>query len=147
MVNHATLTLGARGQQHLLDDLRQGGGLALDGTSQGIAAQGSESHAEHLRSLTRLQGHATVIDHDERASASHDRSLGGEVERDDRYSLQSNVLPHIQLGPIRQRKDAEAFALALGGVVETPQLRTLSFRVPSMLAGAEREYPLLGAAL
>src|SRR5581483_5330510 len=43
LVDHPALPLGGGGQQHLLDDLRQGVGGALDGPGQRVAALGAEA--------------------------------------------------------------------------------------------------------
>ena len=76
--------------------------------------------------------HAAVVDHDHLAVAPHDRPHGGEIERHDRYVLDVDILPHVELGPVRQREHADRFALVLAGVVEVPQLGTLVLRVPAV---------------
>ena len=58
-----------------------------------------------------------------------------------------DVLPDVELGPVREREDAHALALVLAGVVEAPQLRALQLRIPAVLRRAEREDALLGAGL
>ena len=58
-----------------------------------------------------------------------------------------DVLPHIQLGPVRQGEHADAFAAILARVVQRPELRTLILGVPAMLRGAKRKHALFGAAL
>ena len=58
-----------------------------------------------------------------------------------------DVLPDVELGPVGERKDADALALVLARVVEAPELRALLLRVPAVLRRAEREDALLGARL
>src|ERR1700704_4626102 len=73
------------------------------------------------------------------------RPLGGEVQRHDRDLLLPDVLPDIELGPVRQRKHANTLPGALAGVVERPELGALLLGVPAVLGGAERKNALLGA--
>ena len=56
--------------------------------------------------------HALVVDHDQRAVALDHRPLRGEVERHDRDLLEVDVLPDVELGPVREREDADALARA-----------------------------------
>src|SRR5438270_2487473 len=58
-----------------------------------------------------------------------------------------DVLPHVQLGPVGKRKDADALALIDPAVVEVPQFRALVLRVPLAEGIAEGVDPLLGARL
>src|SRR5205085_1217665 len=88
-----------------------------------------------------------VVDHDEHAVTLDDRPLLGEVERDDGDALEVDVLPDVQLGPVREREDADALALVDAAVVEVPQLGPLVLRVPLVEAVAERVDALLGPRL
>src|SRR5262245_11511258 len=76
VVDHAALALAARGQEHLLDDLGQGGGRALDGAGERIAAERPEADYLHLRHLAWIEAHPLVIDHDEIPLALHHRAGG-----------------------------------------------------------------------
>ena len=58
-----------------------------------------------------------------------------------------DVLPDVQLGPVRQRESPDAFGLGFAGVVKLPQLGPLVFRIPAVVGRAEREDPLFRAAL
>src|SRR5687768_1678419 len=49
MVDHATLPLGARGQQHFLDDVRQRIGTAFDRPGQGVTPECAKAHPAHFR--------------------------------------------------------------------------------------------------
>ena len=100
-----------------------------------------------LRLLPRLERHPVVVDHDPRPVAVDDRPLGGEVERHDRDLLAVDVEPDVELGPVREREDADRLALAVARVVEPPELGPLVLRVPAMLRGAEGEDALLRARL
>ena len=71
----------------------------------------------------------------------------GEIERHHRDVLARDVVPDIQLGPVREREDAEALAGVLAGVVEVPELRPLALRIPAMAGDAEGEDALLRARL
>src|SRR5579864_8141403 len=74
VVDDPPLPLRALRQQHLLDDLRKGGRLALHGSRERVAAERTEPHAAHLGFLTWIQRHALVIDHDECSIARHHRT-------------------------------------------------------------------------
>src|SRR5580698_10037101 len=58
-----------------------------------------------------------------------------------------DVLPDIELSPIGQREDANAFTLALAGIIDIPEFRTLIFRIPALVGGTKRKDALLGAGL
>src|SRR5579862_4190395 len=73
VVDDPALPFRALRQQHLLDDLRKGGRLALHGSRERVTAERTEAHAAHLGLLTRVQGHTLVIDHDECSIALHHR--------------------------------------------------------------------------
>src|SRR6202012_430676 len=55
--------------------------------------------------------------------------------------------PDVEVGPVRNREDADVLALALAAVVEAPQLGPLVLRVPLAEFVAEAEHALLGAGL
>ena len=94
-----------------------------------------------------LQLQPVVVDHDQHAVALDDRPLLGEIERHDRDVFLQDVLPDVELGPVRQREDADRFARRDAGVVDLPHLRPLVLRVPGVLGVAEGEDALLGARL
>src|SRR5207248_545707 len=58
--------------------------------------------------------------------------------------LAGDVLPDVELGPVREREDADLLALADPAVVEGPRLGALRLRVPLTVLVAEREHALLG---
>ena len=53
-----------------------------------------------------------------------------------------DILPDIQLGPVRDRKDADALPSGFAGVIEVPQFGALGLWVPPMACGAEGKDPL-----
>ena len=74
----------------------------------------------------------------------HHRPLGGAVEVDDLDVLEMDVLPDIQLGPVRQGEHAQAFPRLHAGVVQLPEFRALLLGVPAVAVVAERADALLG---
>src|SRR3546814_16935359 len=71
------------------------------------------------------QGKAIVVDHQQQTIALYGRARRGEVERHDRNIFARDILPDVELGPVRDREHAAALALRLAGVVEVPELGTL----------------------
>src|SRR5450432_3171414 len=67
------------------------------------------------------------------------------VDARQRHLVQRDVLPDVELGPVRQRERAQVLALADAGVEQIPRLGTLLARIPSAVAIAEAEDALLGA--
>lgn len=147
MVDRAALPFGCRGQQHFLDDLRQGIGGGFDRAGQRVTAQRAEPDGAHHRLFAGLQREAVVIDHQDQPVAGHGRAFGGHVQRHDLDVFQVDVLPDVQFGPVRDREDPDAFALGLAGVIHPPKLGPLVFRIPAVVGGPEGEHPFLGAGL
>ena len=58
-----------------------------------------------------------------------------------------DVLPHIELGPVADREDTNAFVLVDSTVVQTPQFRTLIFWIPTMVLVPEAKDSFLGPRL
>ena len=106
------------------------------GAGQRIAAERAEAHhassSASRRARSGMRSSSTMISVPSRSTTGR---VGGEVERHDRDVLEVDVLPDVELGPVRQREDADALALVLAGVVEAPQLGPLVLRVPAV-AGA-----------
>ena len=69
----------------------------------------------------------------------------GEVDHRDLELLLGDVLPHIELGPVREREHPYVLARADAPVVEVPELRALGLGIPLAEVVAKREHPLLGA--
>src|SRR4029077_2563472 len=53
------------------------------------------------------------------------------------------VLPHVELGPVGDRKDPRMLPLADAAIVEAPHLRSLALRFPLTELVAEGEHALL----
>src|SRR5688572_30317265 len=116
VVDEATLALGEPSQEHFLDDVRHGARIGLDGARQWVAPERSKPHPLHLRYLAGLEWETVVVDQNQRAIPLDDRPLLGEVERDDGDVFEVHILPYVELGPVRERKDAYAFPLVNGAV-------------------------------
>ncbi len=71
----------------------------------------------------------------------------GVVDRRDLDLLLGDVLPDVELGPVRDREHPHVLALAMPAVEDVPQLGPLVLRVPLAVLVAEREDPLLGPGL
>src|SRR5437660_1410222 len=66
----------------------------------------------------------------EHAVTAEDLALVREVDRGNLETLGVDVLPHVELRPVRDREHAHVLALVDAPVVEVPQLRPLALRVP-----------------
>src|SRR5207237_89588 len=88
-----------------------------------------------------------IVGHEQLPVPFISRALRRKIERHDLDALQKYVLPDIELGPVRDRENADAFALVLAGIVEVPQLRPLVLRVPAMIGRPKGKDALLRAAL
>src|SRR5581483_8471789 len=131
-VDEAAGALGCPHPRHLFDDGVQGGRGAGHGSAQRVATQGAKPHHPDLLHLAGTQRHPVVIAHYESAVALDDWARCGKVQRYHRDALRPGVLPDIQFGPVGQREDANALALADTGVVELPELGALTARIPGM---------------
>ena len=132
---------------HFGDDGVEGVGVGADRAGQGVAAERAEAYPRHQRYLPRQKRQAFVVDHDQRAAALNDRALLGEIERYNRHILRPDVLPDVELGPIRQREHPHRLAGLDPCVEQPPQLGTLIAWIPSVIGRAMRENALLGPAL
>ena len=141
MVDHTALTFGSTRQEHFLNNFRQRRGGGFHRAGKRIAAEGAEAHHALFDTRFFLIGEvledALVVDHDQSTVLLDDFAFGGEVQRHDWNLFQIDVLPDVQLGPIRQREDADGFALLHFAVIDIPQFGALILRVPAMLAVAE----------
>src|SRR5204862_4299158 len=77
----------------------------------------------------------------------HDLAPVRVVERRHRELLALDVLPDVELGPVRDREHAHVLALVHAPVVEVPELGPLVLRVPLAELVAKGKNPLLGARL
>src|ERR1700730_7707128 len=129
MVDDAPLSLGTSTEEYLCEHCGERVRLALDGAGEGIAAEGAEAHFLDGRLIAGLKGHARIVHHDERAVALNHGARGGQVQGYDGDVFQPDVLPDIQLGPVRERKHPKALTGSLTRVVELPELGALLSRV------------------
>ena len=146
-VDHPSLALAGLGAQELEHDRREVVGVALDRAGQRVAAEGPEPDLLDLDLLVGINRQPVVVDHHQHPVALDHGTLGREVERHDRDLLPVDVLPDIELGPVREREHADALARVLAAVVEVPELGALVLGVPAVRRGPEREHTLLGAGL
>ena len=79
--------------------------------------------------------------------ALEDPALVGEVDRGDLDALAADVVPDVELGPVRDREDPHVLALVEAAVVEAPQLGALHLGVPLAELVAVGVDALLGAGL
>ena len=91
----------------------------------------------------QLRWHPLVVEHDGDSFVVDDWTFFREVEGGNFDFIEMDILPNIQLSPIRQREYPNAFTLVDPAVVEVPKLGTLVFRIPAMVLVSEREYSLL----
>src|SRR6202790_567014 len=145
MINDAPAALGETTLHSLANDLRDGRSAALERASQRIATERAESDSSDLWALTRFERETIVVDHDERPAAANHRARLREIERDHGDSLLMEVDPDVELGPVRERKHADALAFAFAPVVKAPRLGALPFRIPAVLGIPKRKHALLGA--
>src|ERR1700722_10749169 len=69
------------------------------------------------------------------------------VDLRDVYPLVSDVVPHVELGPVREWEHPDVLALVVAGVVEGSQLGGLVLWGPPAELVAEAEDALLGPGL
>src|SRR5918997_2509729 len=120
----------------------RGGGLHRAGA--GRVADGSEAH--RLRDDLLAAPRATPLPGGEpHAVAGEDLALMGVVDAGYRHLAPGDVVPDVKLGPVRQRERPHVLARGVPAVVEVPQLRTLSARVPAAEGVAQAHDALLGA--
>src|SRR6185312_4221560 len=136
--------LGDPRRRDLADDLVDRRCVRADTAGARHVAYGAEADEVGERLLVRialdeLRGrieHPVPLEH---------LSLVREVDLRELEPLASDVLPHVELGPVRDREHAHLLALADPAVVEVPELRALGARVPLAEVVAEGEDPLLRA--
>src|SRR4029077_1063779 len=109
------------GRRDLLHDLFDRRRLRLDAAGARHVADGAEAdrRREWLLSLHALDVRRDRIQH---PVAAEDLALVREVDRRQLQLLARDVLPDIELGPVRDREDADVLALADSRVVEVPEL-------------------------
>ena len=147
VIDDSALAFAGGGEEHFLDDFGQRGSGRLDGASKRVAAKRAEADDPLFGFGGDFGGHAVVVDQNQSTVHVDNLSLRRKVERDDRDFFEVDVLPNVELGPVRDRKDADALALADLAVVDVPQLGALVFGVPSMVFVAEGVDTFFGTRL
>src|SRR5262249_5307843 len=149
VVDDARGALGRSRHQHLFDDLldARGGGADRAGTRH--AAEAAEPAQDAFDRLGRaraepLAAAADAVEEDDLAVANDRLALAREIERVDRNLLDVDVLPDVELGPVREREHPDRLARVDARVVEVPELGPLVLRIPLAELIAKREEPLLG---
>src|SRR5262249_31923883 len=136
--------LGDPGRRDLGDDLLQRACLRANTPGARHVPDGTEANGGDERLLVRvaLDELRGGVEH---AVAREDLAFVREVDGRQLELLSGNVLPDVELGPVRDREAAHLLALADLAVVEVPELRPLGTRIPLTEVVAEREDPLLRA--
>src|SRR5579871_1511070 len=135
---------GDTGRRDLVDDRVDRPRVAQHAARAGHVADGAEAHrgAERLLVGIPLDEVGGCVEH---PVAPEHIALVREVDRRQLELLARNVLPHVELGPVRNREDADVLALPGARVVEIPQLGALRARVPLAEVVAEAEDALIRA--
>jgi hypothetical protein len=145
VVDHAELALGVLRRDQLFDDLRDGVGGRPDGPGAGRAAQRPHAAHDALRPLAGQQRDERLLERNQRVAAHDDLALLREIERHHGDAFGLDVAPDVDLGPVREREDADALARPDAAVQELPELRSLVLGIPLPVGVAKREDPFLGA--
>src|SRR4051812_25725336 len=144
-VVRARLTaLGDAGRRDLGHDVVQRRRRRGDRAGAAHVAHGpvADARRERLLAVHELDVGRERVQH---PVAAEDLALVREVDRRHLEALLLDVLPHVELGPVAEREDADVLAAPDAPVVEVPQLGPLPARVPLAEVVAEREDPLLRA--
>src|SRR5206468_2994604 len=144
VVGAGLAALGDTRRCDLVDDLRDRRRVADDAAGAGHVTDGAETHrgGEEILAVHALDVVRARVEH---AVAPEDLALMGEVDPRELEILTGDVLPHVELRPVRNRKDADVLAFPHARVVDVPELRTLRTRVPLAEVVAEAEDALLGS--
>ncbi len=70
-----------------------------------------------------------------------------EIDRGEFELFAFDVLPDVEFRPVRDRENADVFALETAGVIEIPQLGALILRVPLTELEKKKKNALLGTRL
>src|SRR5437764_3666742 len=102
----------------------------------------ADARLERLLPVDQLDEGAERVEH---AVALEHLAIVGEVDRRDLELLLGDVLPHVELGPVREREHAHVLARLVAAVVERPELGPLGLGVPLAGLVAEGKDALLRA--
>src|SRR5690606_5772382 len=110
VVTAGRAALGDPGGSDLVDDLADRGGCGLHTAGQRQVADSAEPHGalgDLLAGLERVELRLAQ----QHAVALEDAALVGVVDRGDLDALLADVVPDVELGPVRQREDPHVLAL------------------------------------
>ena len=111
---------------------------------QGLQPRERRRHVTHCSSPGKALDEG-LFERDERVVADEHCAGLGEVKRNDGDLFEMDVVPDVELGPVGEREDADAFAGPDAAVKERPELGALILGVPLAGGVAEGEDALLGA--
>src|SRR5579862_1142550 len=135
--------LGDPGGGDLADHLFEGAGVRTHGAGAGHVADRAVANRgrERVLAVHELDVGAHRVEH---PVAGEHLALVGEVDGGDLEALLRDVLPHVELGPVRKGEHTDVFPGADAAVIERPQLWALALGVPLAEIVAKGEDPLLG---
>src|SRR5258708_23619031 len=146
VVDDAVGALGVPHAHQLLNDLGNRVGIGADCAGAGTASQRTQAARDPLFFAGQTL-HEWLL-HGNQAVAAHQHAPRlCKVERNNRDFLEMDVVPDVELSPVGQWEDADAFARADAAIEEAPQFGALSLRIPLARAVAEGEDAFLGARL
>src|SRR6476646_2403748 len=145
VVRAGLAALGDARRRNLGDDRIDRPGLADDAAGARHVADGAEADGRVERLLVReaLDEVGGGVEH---AVTLEDLALVREVDGRQLEVLARDVLPHVELRPVRDRDHADVLPFADPRVVEIPELGTLCARVPLPEVVAEAEDAFLRAS-
>src|SRR6266496_2253535 len=145
LVVHARrAALGNGGARRLDDDLGRRRGRRFDRAGAADVAHRAKPHRELFHRLVLARRSDAGHRHQQPVPAN-DLPAVGVVERGHGEPLAPDVLPHVELGPVADRKHPHVLALVDSRVVEVPRLRALVLGVPLAEVVAEGEDALFRA--
>src|SRR5437764_10556629 len=135
-------SLGDVRRRDLGDDILERRCGRLHATRTAHVSDGAEPNRRRERLLVgiALDECADGVEH---SIAPEDLAVVREVDRRQLEPLARDVLPHVELRPVRDREDTNLLALSDARVVEIPDLRALRSRVPLAEVVTEAEDALL----
>src|SRR3954469_21125042 len=144
VVGAGLAALGDARRSNLVHDRIDRRGVAHDAAGAGHVADGAEADGSCERRLVR-EPLDEIGDGVEHPVAPEHLALVREVDHRQLEPLARDVLPHVELGPVRDREHTDVLALPDPRVVEIPELGALRARVPLTEVVAEAEDALLRA--
>src|SRR6266704_3056800 len=147
LVVHARrAALGHGGARRLDGDFGRRRGRRFDRAGAADVAHRAEPHGEFFHGLVLARRSDVGHRHQQSVPANDLPAVGG-VERGYGEPLAPDVLPHVELGPVADRKHPHVLALVDPRVVEVPRFRALVLGVPLAEVVAEGEDALFRARL